>query len=422
MKNYRIFFLKISLLSILGMTAFYSYSQKIATLEVNLTKQTFGLEIPVSINLNDITHIPDSLLNLYEIKGEKRIATPFQIEQGYPRKLYWIVETKEMSIGRHLFELVQERVSQTPVIDATVNDGGLTIHDGKMNLLKYNFKTLYPPEGVDSAYKRSGFIHPLWSPHGQILTRINAPDHYHHYGIWNPWTKVHFEGDTVDFWYTKLKQGTVRFANFVSIENGSVFSGFGALHEHVVFKKDGSEKIALNELQQVRVFRPQSNKDSYVTDFDIQLNCAGESPFKILKYRYAGFGWRATEKWDKNNSMTLTSEGKTRKNADNSTARWCIIQGEIDNDYAGIVMMSYPTNYSFPEPLRIWPENVNGQGDVFANFCPTKEKDWLLKPRQNYFLKYRLLVFNGHMNKEMAESAWQYFAYPPKVTIKLENH
>lgn len=421
MKNYRKYFLKIRLILVLGMMTFYSYSQKIATLEVNFTKETFGLDIPVSISLNNITNIPDSLLNIYEVEGEKRIAIPFQIEQGDSRKLYWIVGTKGKSIGKHQFELVQEKAPKSPIIKASVNDGSLTLHNGNMNLLQYNFKTVYPPAGVDTAFKRSGFIHPLWSPHGQILTRIFAPDHYHHYGIWNPWTEVLFEGDSVNFWYTKLKQGTVRFANFVSIENGSVFSRFGALHEHVVFKKEGGEKVALNELQQVRVYRPQKAIDSYVTDFDIQLNCAGESPFKILKYRYAGFGWRATEKWDKNNSMTLTSEGKTRKDADNSTARWFIIQGEIDNDYAGIVMMSYPTNYNFPEPLRIWPENTIDRGDVFANFCPTKDKDWILEPRHNYFLKYRLLVFNGHMDKEMAESAWQYFAHPPKVTVKLKK-
>jgi hypothetical protein len=29
--------------------------------------------------------------------------------------------------------------------------------------------------------------------------RVQAPDHSHHYGLWNPWTKVLFEGDTVDF-------------------------------------------------------------------------------------------------------------------------------------------------------------------------------------------------------------------------------
>ena len=93
------------------------------------------------------------------------------------------------------------------------------------------------------------------------------------------------------------------------------------------------------------------------------------------------------------------------------------MQGEIDNDYAGIVMMSYPTNYNYPEPLRIWPENQNGRGDVFANFCPTKNTDWLLEPGKTYVLKYRLLVFNGHYTKEKAENAWRNYAGGVEVKI-----
>ena len=96
---------------------------------------------------------------------------------------------------------------------------------------------------------------------------------------------------------------------------------------------------------------PGKNKDYFIVDFNIQMNCADESPVKLLEYRYAGLGWRTTEKWDNKNSMVLTSEGKTRKDADGTKARWCIVQGEIDNDYAGVVMMSFPTNYNYPEPL-----------------------------------------------------------------------
>lgn len=29
-------------------------------------------------------------------------------------------------------------------------------------------------------------------------------------------------------------------------------------------------------------------------------------------------------------------------------------------DEAGVIMMSHPGNYNYPEPLRIWPENQNG--------------------------------------------------------------
>jgi hypothetical protein len=295
----------------------------------------------------------------------------------------------------------------------------MTITNKSANLLRYNYKTIYPPDGIDTVYKRSGFIHPLWSPRGQELTRINAPDHYHHWGLWNPWTKVLFEKDTVDFWNLKDKQGTVRFANFESNTSGNVFAGFKALHQHIVFKKDGSEKIAINEVQSVKIYQPANAQNYYIADITIQLNCATESPVLLLEYRYGGLGIRATKEWDKDNSVVITSEGKNRKEADGSTARWCMVQGAVNNDYAGLIMMSYPTNYNYPEPLRVWPEDMNKRGDVFLNFSPTKNMNWLLTPGNEYSLKYRLLVFNDKFSKEQAEIAWQNFAQPPGITIKL---
>jgi hypothetical protein len=405
-------------LTLFCLLVFTGFGQKIATLEVSLSQPAYGLDIPVSIDLDAITYASDTILNLFEVSGKNSTAIPFQIEPGNPRRLHWIVTTGTAAGEKHVFELVKGKADNKSVVTATEKDGALIIHKGDQNLLQYYFRTVYPPEGVDTAYKRSGFIHPLWSPKGQVLTRIQPPDHYHHYGIWNPWTHVEYEGDKIDFWNINSKQGTVRFANFTSVENGSVFAEFGALHEHVVFKKSGGEKVALNEVQNIRVYRPQEDQDFFIVDFNISLNTAGESPFKILEYRYAGLGWRTTEKWDKNNSIVLTSEGKTRKDADGSKARWCIVQGEIDDEYAGVVMMSFPINYNYPEPLRIWPENQNNRGDMFANFCPTKDMDWLLEPRQNYVLRYRFLVYNGSVDKEKAESAWYYFAYPPKVFVK----
>jgi hypothetical protein len=82
-------------------------------------------------------------------------------------------------------------------------DSVLTISSGDQKLLTYQFKTVYPPFGQDTNYKRSGFIHPLYTPHGQVLTRNQPPDHYHHYGIWNHWTHTANEGDTFDFWNIK---------------------------------------------------------------------------------------------------------------------------------------------------------------------------------------------------------------------------
>ncbi len=95
---------------------------------------------------------------------------------------------------------------------------------------------------------------------------------------------------------------------------------------------------------------------------------------------------------------------------DGTNGKWCIVQGALDNDYGGAVMMSYPANYNHPEPMRIWPENSNRVGEMFAMFAPTKNKDWLLNPGKTYTLKYRFVVFNGKFSKEKADAAWQYFA------------
>ncbi|WP_375436858.1 PmoA family protein [uncultured Hymenobacter sp.] len=367
--------------------------------------------------MDDITPLPASGLKLVEVQGNKRTSVPFQVEKGTKRVMHWLIDSENAKTSKHTYELVKGAASPaTDRVRLQDAQGSFTIGTGNRNLLRYNYKTVYPPAGVDTAYKRSGFIHPLWSPHGQELTRIQAPDHYHHYGIWNPWTHVLFEGDTVDFWNIRDRKGTVRFAKAVSTSAGPVYSEYQVLQEHVAFKKGGPEKIALNEVQSVRVYQPK-DQEYYIADVTINMKCASTSPVLLLAYRYGGFGWRTTEKWNKDNSEVLTSEGKNRKEADGSTARWCIVQGQLDNDYGGVVMLSYPTNYNHPEPLRIWPETMNGRGDMFANFSPTKNKNWQLDPGQTYTLKYRLIVYNGHFTKEKAESGWQAFSAEPKVTV-----
>lgn len=397
-------------------------AQQLATFQVRLDQRYHAeLAIPVQVNLDAVTYVPDSLLQLVEVRGRERRPVPFQIEKNGHRTLHWILDPLSGKSRKvtYLLEKGQAAGKQPGGVQVEMQDGFLTVRSNEKNLLRYQYHTLEPPAGISPYFKRSGFIHPLWSPHGQELTRISPPDHYHHFGLWNPWTKVQFEGETVDFWNLGAKQGTVRFANFLSVSDGPVFGDYKALHEHVVFKKNGSEKTALNEVQSVRVFRPAGNQDYYLADITIQLNCASASPVTLKEYRYGGLGWRATEKWHKDNSHVLTSEGKARPESDGSTARWVLVQGAIDQDQAGMVMMSFPTNYNYPEPLRVWPENSNKRGDMFVNFSPTKDKDWPLKAGQDYLLRYRLLVFNGDFAKEKAESAWQAFAHPPKIDIKI---
>jgi hypothetical protein len=395
------------------MAAASTHAQVLATLRVELDHPAAGIDIPVHAMLDPITHLPASELRLVEVVGNKRTPVVFQVDAGPERKLTWLVSDKKSS---HVYELSRDQGAKQnpPGIRAMKGDGSLTLKAGEKNLLRYHFEAVYPPAGIDTIFKRSAFIHPLWSPKGQELTRIQAPDHYHHYGLWNPWTHVLFEGDTVDFWNLKSRQGTVRFADFISVIEGDLFGEYAALHEHVAFK-NALEKVAIQEVQTVRIYAP--GDDYYIMDINVEYNCPA-SDVRLLEYRYGGMGWRATEQWTKQNSKVLTSEGKSRKDADGSKARWCIVEGPVDGHNAGAVMMSYPANYNHPEPLRIWPENANGnRGDMFANFSPTKDKDWLLQPGKKYTLRYRFIVFNREFTGQKAEAGWHYFASPPAVEV-----
>lgn len=304
----------------------------------------------------------------------------------------------------------QIAAKQGALVTVDTDDSTFTFRQGAHVLLSYHYGIKRPPKGVDSSYSRSGFIHPVYTPHGQLLTQIQPADHYHHYGIWNPWTHVLFEGDTVDFWNLGSKKGTVRFVKLLSKSVGQRSAEISVVHEHVVKKNDGSEKVALDELQTIHVSvpgKPEGSLDSssyYILDIRSELRCANQSPVRLLAYRYGGLGWRATAEWNRNNSEVLTSEGKTRNTADSTRARWFLVQGKLGNDYGGILLISNVNNYNYPEPIRVWPDNMNGRGDIFVNYSPTKNMDWLLEPGKIYVLRYRLVIYNGKMGRATADA------------------
>lgn len=376
----------------------------------NIPEHAFYIPLNVYININ--IELTPERFRLVKKEGRKSIPLPFQFKNN---QLSWIVQGGEPI---QTFELENTKgSSRFPLFTDSADNGLLVIDFNERDLLAYQFGVMEAPEGVDPAYGRSGFVHPLWSPKGQVLTRVQPEDHYHHYGIWNPWTHLRYDGKEYDLWNLAEKQGTVRFSDFESRDSGPVYSEFTALHEHVIFNEDQSEKVIMDELQTIRVYRPTETRH-YIMDMTIDLR-AKDKPVDLLEYRYGGFGWRATEQWDKNNSEIMSSEGLDRSKVDSTLGRWFYIQGTVDNDYAGAEVMSHPANFNHPEPMRIWPVTEDSRGDVFASFSPTKNTNWLIEPGISYVRRYRFAVYNGKLSKQDAEVAWQVFANPPTVKTSL---
>jgi len=331
----------------------------------------------------------------------KKIYTGRQLHQGIPINL-------QPGTEKHLL------VSRAPAVEAIKDDSVLEIHVNGNKVLRYNHAPVPPPEGASKNYSRSGFIHPLWSPTGRVLTQIHPKDHIHHMGIWMPWTNTEFEGRKVNFWDMKRGQGTVRFVRFASKTSGPVFGGFRAIQEHVDLSTPKGEKVALNEIWDVRVYNlggPQ--KRYWLWDFVSTQRCATNSSLHQFKYHYGGLGFRATRQWKGSNCNYLTSEGKTRKNGDATRARWCDSYGMTGKQWAGVTVMSHPKNFRHPEPMRVWD-----RGPVFFGFAPSQLGDWKIQPGKDYVFRYRFYVHEGKPVVTDLERIWNDFADPPNVKFE----
>lgn len=396
-------------------------SQKVQLLHFYVEAGNYlRINTPVSVDLEGASKSDTLGYMLFEkIKGQL-IEKPCQVETGYVARLWFILDGKTDPGKSREFYLY--RTDPKPAVNAVTTEltnDNIILKKGNSEILNYRKSTMYPPAGVDTAYKRSGFIHPMYSPSGNILTRVSPRDHYHHFGIWNPWTQVRIGNHITDFWNIGSKQGTVKFSGINSVINGPVYGGFSVKQDHIDFRVVKSGELAINEIWDVRAWNvePVEGVKAYLVDLTTFLSVAGTEPIVFVAYRYAGgIGFRATGEWNRNNSTVLTSEGLTRKDADGSRARWADINGEFkDKGNSGITFFSHPANRDFPEPMRVWPENQNGVGDVYFEFCPTRHNDWQLDPGNLYRLKYRMLVYDGKIDKTTAERVWNDFAYPPTV-------
>ena len=362
-------------------------------------------ETPVSVNISDISF--DN-----PILRQNGIQVPFQVDVS-TNKL-WFVHHAGSSLEYSIESL--DRVEEVPSrLSIEKKDGNLKLSNEDNAVLQYRYEMKYPPHGVDSIFKKSGYIHPVLTPKGDTLTRIQPPDHYHHYGLWAPWTHTRIDTTRVDFWNLREGMGTVLFKEFESTSSGPLFSSFNAVQEHIAFKVQEEPLVALNENLEVHLWN-LGRPDRYMFDYSSTFNSPLTKGIIFEAYRYGGgIGFRFHERWHKDNCEVLTSEGKNRLEADGTKARWCIVSGESADGKGsnGILFMSHPENRAHPEPMRVWPMDGNGgRGDMFFEFCPIRHEEWKIEPNNDYQLNYRMVVFDGELNAEEAEAYWQAFANP----------
>jgi hypothetical protein len=284
---------------------------------------------------------------------------------------------------------------------------------GKPVLTYHSDKTALPREDIEPIFARGGYIHPVQTPAGLVITDDYPHNHVHHHGIWAAWTNTEFEGRKPDFWNMGARTGTVEPVALDEAWSGPVHGGFRSRHAYVDLSAD-PPKTALHEEWEVRVYTSDPERNSFwVFDLVKRHECATNSELRLPEYRYGGVGFRGSGEWDgAGNAVFLTSEGKTRIDGHATRARWCHIGGKVEGESAGIAIMDHPGNFEAPQPMRIHPS------EPFFNFAPSQAGDWAIRPGEPYLARYRFVVYDGDPNPELLNRLWNDYANPPRVRLE----
>lgn len=311
----------------------------------------------------------------------------------------------------HEAESPARDTQQRNEVSTGLDDNTIVFSSGGRPVLSYFHGENNPPGDLDPTYRRGGYIHPVYSPRGVMLTtHLNPEEHTHHSGIWAAWTNTRYQGNTPDFWNFQLETGRVDIDSMEAFWEGSVHGGFRSKHRYVDLT--GSEPVtALNEQWVVRVYRLPDAADIHVFDLELTQTVNSDRPLVLPEYRYGGLAVRGHVQWnDPDNGFFLTSGGLDRE-GHGTRGRWAHLGGHTDGQLAGITTMDHPSNYRFPQTMRIHPERA------YFNYAPMQLGEMTINPGTPYVARYRFVTYDGAPDPDKINRIWNDFAYPPGVTV-----
>ncbi len=339
---------------------------------------------------------------------------PAQLDRqpGAAPRLVWIVRKRLPAGEVRRYRLAASGGEPAASGGVRVEDDGkrLIVKAGNKPVLVYNEAVVPSPDPSQPYYARSGYIHPVYNPSGQIVTDDFNPDHMHQHGIMLAWTKSTFEGRPANCWDQKGRQGNVEHVETAASGGGPVFGAFTVRLRHVSLNAPGGPKAMLDETWHVRVY---DFADRFLFDLVSEQTCAGQSPLVVEEYHYGGLMVRGAAAWlEKGKGDFLTSEGKTREDGNHSRPRWCDVHGILDGRPTGICVFSHPENFRFPQPVRLHPSMP------YFCFAPEVLGAFTIAPgRPPYVSRYRFHVHDGELDSQAAERLWNDYADPPRVRV-----
>ncbi|NBC03072.1 MAG: hypothetical protein GVY20_05130 [Bacteroidetes bacterium] len=356
-------------------------------------------------------YFPDSVEpGVYQLESSSGDRPILQVDDS---NRGWFI-LGELALGESReYELTATPVNSENHVSSQIDSTQITFLSDGRKVLSYFHGDNNPTE-LDERYKRGGYIHPVYSPNGTVLTAHLNQLHPHQSGIWSAWTKTEFEDRTPDFWNIHNNTGRVDQADSLQVAwRGPVHAGF---HNRHIFKDLSAPDpiIAVNEEWNVNVYRAPEDHSYQIFDIVSTQSVNTDKPLILPEYHYGGIGFRGNRQWDDpGNTTFLTSDGLGRE-GNTTRPKWTHIGGIVDGEMAGITVMDHPGNFRYPQPVRIHPE------EPYFVYAPMQLGEMRIEPGSPYITRYRYVTYDGEPDPEELTRLWNDYAYPPGVTVKVK--
>ena len=354
--------------------------------------------------------------NLSLVRVEDEAEIPVQIDaSGDQQHVVWILRKRLPKGATRQYRLFARKSIGEQSNYVTVADDGKHLNvkvDGKP-VLTYNHALVAAPRRDEAYYDKSGYIHPLYTPSGKVITDDFNPDHAHQHGVMFSWRKVIFEGRENNGWDQKSQLGKVEHNQIDSFTSGPVFGSFRTTIDHVDLTRKSGPVTMLKEDWQVQVY---ALDDQFLFDIKSTQKCATQQPVTIDKVHYGGMTIRGHADWHDDHSYDfLTSEGKNKATGNQSRPRWVELFGPLAGETAGVTIMSHPGNFRFPQPVRLHPKMP------YFCFAVAALDAFQIEPGKPYVSRYRFYVHDGKPSARVDQRLWEDYADPPKVKVIPES-
>lgn len=283
---------------------------------------------------------------------------------------------------------------------------------GEAPVLTYNKRSPKVPQGISDVYRRSGFLHPIQTPQGRVVSATFPLDHPHQHGVFFAWVRTRYADRKVDFWNLAGGTGRVLHERVVSTTQEQSRVGF-----EVDLIHRATEEPAIDILRsRWQIELHPGDTEHFCFDLRLTQQALTDTPLEIQKYHYGGMAYRGPVRWllaadrsqgdgpkQREPNGFRNDLGSDRLQGNHQHARWVTLYGEVEGKPVSVTVLSHPDNFRHPQAARLHPTKP------YFCFAPCVDGGFQISKQSPYSAAYRYLVTDSKPDADWLEQQWRKF-------------